>query len=128
MPSIAAELTQVNRHLASIETTLLALPSIEETQQALADILEMLGQLAQFREVYATQRDAVAALLVIANLLLAEERTHGTVSSEQREQLRQLLLRLLDIGQRHEAGLYDLERAVYGGLTPEERARNEGEQ
>ena len=94
---------------------------------AIENSLDTYAQVAQLREVYATQRDTVTALVVIANLLLVEGRVHDAKSAEEREQLAALLLQLREIGRKHVAGLYDLERAIYGGLTPDERVRSEGE-
>jgi len=127
MPSTAATLSQMNRRLSAIEEHLSLGVPVVELRQALTDILETLGQLAQLREIYATQRDSVAALVIIANVLLGEERAHDARGTVERETIQALLLQLRELGRKHVSGLYDIERAIGGGLTDDERARAEGE-
>ena len=98
----------------------------QEIRQAIDDMLETYGLVAQLREVYMTQRDELAALVVIAKELLTEERTHDTTSAEERETIRALLLQLRELGRKHVTGLTDLERALNWRQGDADRRKTSG--
>ena len=109
---IEESLARIEESLARIELALETRVPAHLIRQAIEDAFDTYGLVAQLREVYTTQRDDLAILVGLAGKLLEEEREHDTTGVEERETIRQLLLQLRELGRKHVAGLYDLERAV----------------
>jgi len=119
-------LSLVAQRLGSIDEKLTERVPSSEIRQAIEEVFETWGLVAQLKEVYTTQRDELQALVTIAAQLLAEEREHDATGVDERETIRQLLLQLRELGRKHVAGLADLERAFGWHSGDAERRKASG--
>lgn len=109
---VPSALSLVAQRLGAIDSKLGQLVPPEDVRKLIEDAFATYGMVVQLREVYITQRDDLAILVGLAGKLLEEERKHDATGVDEREQIHQLLVQLLELGRKHVAGLYDLERAV----------------
>jgi hypothetical protein len=86
--------------LERIEQHLAARGTPKDVQQAIEDVFNTYGQIAQMREVIGQ--------------LVAIVRQHDAESTHEREQIRMLLVQLRELARKQVAGLADVERAVAG--------------
>jgi hypothetical protein len=120
---IAAQLSAIAARLEGIETRLAARVSEAEIRRAMHDVLDTLGLVVQLKELKISEREQLAILVGLAAELLSEARTHeqarqatqadaGTQVDDRSLEIMHLLVQLRELGRKHVAGLYDLERAI----------------
>lgn len=95
-------------------------PLTPEIRQALDDILNIYGHTGQIAEVIHTQRDELAAMTTAVEQLQAAITAHDTRSTEEREQIRDLMIQVIELQRKQVRQLDHLERRV--GMTQAERA------
>lgn len=94
-------LSGITRQLRGIERQLAARGSPADVRQAIADVFESYGQVAQMREVMQS--------------LVAIVRAHDTESASERAEITSLLVQLRELARKQVRAQEDLARAVGGG-------------
>lgn len=112
--TIIARLVRMEEALARVELALTVRVPVADVRQAIEDVFATHGLVAQLGEVYASQRDALAAHYQTIDTLLETRK-------ELDQEVRDLLVQLRELSRKHARGLADLERAADWHETEAER-------